>query len=533
MSHNAVDFPPQICYTCICIIGRLYALRAGSLSHYSDKRRIFMINLKKTLAITMSLIMCSAAAGCGSGDSSNADSDPVLTTREPTVSVEEDSTVDGIPEGEDAQLEWLSYFDLNPTDGGEKSTELTLFEQKGGSIKYTRTTSTNKYEKLAARIISDDPPDMFWYEKKMTFPANCIQNMFQPVDDVVNFDDELWADVKETADQFTVNGYHYVAPISFNITSLLTYDADRIADIGADDPYELYLEDEWDWDAMEEIMSLWVSSAGADETRSGLNGWFHSFIFQTTGETIIKINPETGMYENNLYSANLERAATWLYDISKDGLVDTTWYGDAGEAFKAGILFYSMGPWASTGTAHTPTETENWRNVLIPRDPNSDTYYMALDTTAYMWVKGSEKDAAFKCWLECCRIAETDENYLKTKKDKFDVDNPYWTDEMYDLAYRPMSNDKITIINDPGYGISTLLSDDDAATNDSMEAIIPYLYSSVSKSDEEGVQFTWASLRDTYNNTINSELGVFNDKLANFDINAKYTEPEESSSEAE
>lgn len=480
------------------------------------------MKVKKLMALCMSMIMCASVAACGKSDdgSSHADKIEVPTLPTDNSGDENSPTVTPIPEGEETELEWLSYFDLNPANDAEMSTELNLFHQLGGSIAYTRTTSMNKYEKLANRLMSNDPPDMFWYEKKMTFPANCLLNMFQPVDPIVDFDSALWAGVKDSADQFSIDGHHYVAPITFGITSLLTYDADRIADLGADDPYELYLDDEWDWDAMEEIMQMWVGSAPGDEPRYGVNGWFHSFIFQTTGETIIQYDAEKGEYVNNLYSANLERAANWLYNISKDGLVNTTWYGDCNSAFNEGILFYSMGTWASSGVGSGPADGQNWKNVLIPRDPNSEEYYMAIDTSAYMWVYGSKKNAAMKSWLECCRIANVDESYTDISRQKFFVDTPNWTEEMYDLAFDPLHNDKITIIYDPGYGISTMLSDDDAATNDSKEAIIPYIYSSVSKSDEEGTQFTWASLRDTYNNAINSELAIFNEKLASYDVSA-------------
>ena len=48
-------------------------------------------------------------------------------------------------------------------------------------------------------------------------------------------------------------------------------------------------------------------------------------------------------------------------------------------------------------------------------------------------------------------------------------------DDMYNVAYVDLVTDKFTKIFDPGYGISTTLSDNDAATNDTKEAVIPYL----------------------------------------------------------
>lgn len=62
----------------------------------------------------------------------------------------------------------------------------------------------------------------------MTFPANCIKEMFQPVDDIVDFDSAMWSDVKDVAEQFTLNGKHFVAPINFLPGSVITYDKSMI-----------------------------------------------------------------------------------------------------------------------------------------------------------------------------------------------------------------------------------------------------------------------------------------------------------------
>ena len=148
-----------------------------------------------------------------------------------------------IPDDAEKELEWFSYFDINPSRSSpEKRTDLALFEQKGGKINYTSTGSMKKYDDLAARLLADDPPDMFWYETAMTFPANCIKGMFQPVDPIVDFDSPIWSDVKETAEQYTMNGEHYVAPVDFGALSVMTYNVDVFEENSLDDPYELYQE---------------------------------------------------------------------------------------------------------------------------------------------------------------------------------------------------------------------------------------------------------------------------------------------------
>ncbi len=148
----------------------------------------------------------------------------------------------------------------------------------------------------------------------------------------------------------------------------------------------------------------------------------------------------------------------------------------------------------------------------MPKDPNSDTLYTTIDMNAYMWVKGSTKNDAMKCWLECAKIVYTQDTYKDIEKEKFFVNNPNWTEDMYNVAYVDLVTDKFTKIFDPGYGISTTLSDNDAATNDTKEAVIPYLYTSVMKTDENGSQYTWTQLKEQYKGTVDSELKTLNDQ---------------------
>ena len=60
--------------------------------------------------------------------------------------------------------------------------------------------------------------------------------------------------------------------------------------------------------------------------------------------------------------------------------------------------------------------------------------------TAFMWVKGSTRSEAVKCWFECVRASKTDPKYEQTNKDKFMENNPNWTDEMYDVKMDAVSH---------------------------------------------------------------------------------------------
>ena len=91
-----------------------------------------MLKIKRILAGVLACAMCFGVVGCGKDDESSSHVDQ--------VEVPDAESIEAIPEGADANLEWLSYFDLNPVQGEESSAELKLFQQKGGSITYTRTT---------------------------------------------------------------------------------------------------------------------------------------------------------------------------------------------------------------------------------------------------------------------------------------------------------------------------------------------------------------------------------------------------------
>lgn len=465
-----------------------------------------MRKMKMLLALTLALTSCAAAASCGSSGSKKDD----LSSYEQKVEVKNTEDIEAIPDGAEKELRWLSYFDLNPTRRvPEKRTDLSLFEQKGGTIVYESCSSIEKYEKLASELLANTPPDMFWYESGMTFPANCVKEMFQPIDEIVDFDQPLWSDVKGMAEQYTLNGRHFVAPINYLPCSVLTYDKDVIEAAGLDDPYEVYLEGDWDWNAWYDMMFEYVGQAADGEERYGVNGWFAPFIYHSTGKTIVYYDEEKDEYAQRLDDPDLSRAANFLYDIKKNDLYMDQWIGQASDCFKANILFYAMGPWAVIDT-HPPTESDHWGIVPIPRDPQSDTKYTTIDINAYMWVKGSTKKEAMKTWMECARIVYVQPEYIETEKAKFDENNPYWTDEMYQAAYVETISDNFTQLYDPGYGISTVLSDNDAANNDTLEAINALMYRWVMVDSPEGKQYTWTQLCETYRGTIQSELDTFN-----------------------
>ena len=469
------------------------------------------ITVKRTAAFLTALLTVGTVASCGSAASSGSGEETTTTVE--TVVVEDKGEVDAIPDDAEKEIRWLGTYDLNPSKGADKTVEMTLFNNKGGSVVWDQVIDSEKFDKLAAAIMSKkNVPDIFKYEW-LAFPCQVVKDMYQPVDEIVDFSDDLWADTKDTADQFELAGKHYVAPISFEPTTFMMYDYDVISNEGLDDPYELYTNGEWNWDNWTDMIATFCSNATSEDQRYGVNGWFNTQIIQQTGKTMINYDKENNQFVSNLGDPDIERAENMLYELGKNGYIYDTWTGNAANTLKGGnVLFYVMGTWAMTGTGG-PKEGDDWRIVPMPSDPNTDEKFMSSAMTAYMWVKGSEKKEAVKAWYECCRIAATSDEYKENGKEKFLNANPAWTEEMYQVI-QDSSTTEYKQIFDYGYGISGTLSDDNVAEDGS--CVTRKLYEYTNKTDDSGKQYTWSELRETYSPTVDSELKAINSAIADY-----------------
>jgi ABC-type glycerol-3-phosphate transport system substrate-binding protein len=83
----------------------------------------------------------------------------------------------------------------------------------------------------------------------------------EPIDSIIDWNDPKWADVKDIADSLIYKGEHYIAPLgyAFSDTQVLMYNKSLVEEEGLEDPYELYLKGEWDWDHFTGMMNEFVS----------------------------------------------------------------------------------------------------------------------------------------------------------------------------------------------------------------------------------------------------------------------------------
>ena len=453
------------------------------------------------LSLTASLTACGGSSDSGSattGDTTTAD----VTTTAATEWTGDDIEVDALDETLDVDisgktLKWLGIYDLNPTnDSPERSPELALFEDTyGAKIEYMPTTSDKRFDDLATSILGGTSPDIFAYEWR-TFPYDISKGQYQAIDSLVNWDDPKWAAVKHTAHSFIWKGEHYIAPLgySFNDTQVLMYNKTTMADNGFEDPYELYLNGEWDWNTFVDMMKTYVESNDSGSERYGIGGWWANAFVYTSGETMVTYDGTK--FGNNLRSQKIERAQGVLEDIFKNNLIKRGWIGGESAFVDDSILFYSMGTWAYNAAAKSCPD-DVIQIVPFPKDPDSDKYYVSNKVFAYMWVKGSENADCVKAWFDCNRTVNYDEKYVEATKEKFLKNNDGWTSEMYDIAMNFYDPDQFVQAYDYGYGLSTYMSD----------TLMTVLYEGIANEQFED----WVQAREEYYSIVDEEIKVYND----------------------
>ncbi len=463
------------------------------------------MNTKKILAALTALCCAMSVTACGSGDTDNATEETTTTTESQTEWTGDNITLAPVEEPEPEvdisgqTITYLGIADINPTNSSpERSVALTLFEDNyGAKVIYKPTTPSTKFDNLATDILGGTPPDIFLYEW-MAFPYGVSQGQYQSIDSLVDFSDPLWQDMEGVADDFVMNGEHYVAPLGYRFSDIqvLMYNRTNYENEGLDDPYELYLNGEWDWDAFTSIMKQYVETDPLN--RKGIAGWWSNAFVFTSGETVV--NYDGTKFTNNINSPAIEKAQMVLEDLTKNELIQTGWTSDSAAFADDKLAFYGMGTWAYQNAQANRSDCEI-QIVPFPKAPGSDTYYTSNALHSYMWVKGSEKADAVKIWLECCRKEYVEESYVEAAKAKFLENNESWTEEMYDLVMEFYDPDKFTQVFDYGYGISTMMSSTDSGNG----AIISDIYEGIAN----GVVENWAQMKDTYSGIIDEELAAY------------------------
>ena len=447
-------------------------------------------------AMMTAITACDSEDPIGSGNASAPTNGPSATTSATTVvttdpdenaatdaGVKEIGTTAYTPDGNSGKIVWLGYYDLQTDGSASEQYKIFTRELYGGSIDYVQTTSGSAYfETLATRISSDDSPDIVRYEWR-SFPTGMSKNMYESLDNDIDLDDPLWSGMKDIAENFTYKGVHYYYPYRITTNFALNYNKKSIEEYALDDPYDLYMNNNWTWDTFKKLLIDWCN---ADENHIGYAGEGGMSFIATTGTSLVKVQPD-GSVKNNIGDVNVTRAMDFCADLYRNGLTHQGELGDwvspqlwADNSDR--VLFLGMNPEWTYGAAAAQVQNKSgveddicntvsdFAFVPFPRDPQSDEYSIAYDTFGYLVAKGAKNKKGAVDWINLNRVYETDENIIANKKKEAVSPEPVyytegkyagyqkwalvWDEKQYDLWQDMMDPTKFSFTFDDCWGFS-------------------------------------------------------------------------------
>ena len=394
-------------------------------------------------AILLSMFTaCTQSDGGNGGGNTTTTAAPGTTAPPSTMQEEQQSQAEEIStkefELENKKITFLASWARNPANGKNKDVAIELFQTRfGGEIEDIVVGDSERYDKLAAMVSTGTSPDFFSAADGDAFPMGAINNMFQPIDDYIDFTDEWWSSRKEINDKFVLKDKHYVATISPEVEVLLIYNKSVIEENGLPDPYQLLKEDKWDWTACMDMMRKFCDKS---EENYATDGWWISSGFcNSTGVPFIGM--QDGKIVNNVRDSLIAEAQEFLYTIRKEDMGYPVWdYGWVSNPANVGVgktLFYPTGYWALT-ELNSEYGLAKYGNpgevgfVPIPKCPSADALYVPARVNGYMLCSGAPNPEGFACMMYCEAAASDSQEAEDITKEQYF--NEYgWTDEMWEM----------------------------------------------------------------------------------------------------
>ena len=401
---------------------------------------------------------------------------------------------------ENGTVKFLSSWDINPADGKPKAVSLEMFEtQYGGKIEYIPCTWDERYSALGKLVAAGDSPDMFSAGDLDTFPKGAIYNMFQPLDNYIDFSSELWAPMSKINDMFIFDGSHYVGATATDAGVVMIYNKKTIEENGLPDPVQLFHDGEWDWDTLYDMMTKFCNR---EEEKFAIDGWwFEGAISLTTG--VPYVGMKDGKIVQNLDDPMIELVQEYMMKMKKADLPfpksEYGWQIYPSNIAKGKTLFYPCGIWALyvsdlSDFGETPDDI---MFVPMPRCPKADDYYLPTSITGFTLPSGAKNPEGMAAYLDClmkCRDNETVKEIERTQL----FEDYQWTEEMYDMLQEVQD-----------YTEQHPMIEFYQAVNDNVNDLV----NNPMKECYNQGEVSWSQTKETIKYSLQSELDAANNKL--------------------
>ena len=462
-------------------------------------------------ALMASLLLTGSACGGSSRPSGNAggDADPAETTTTTVILTTEDLEQDDIDNPvdisefvddsadklDDPNITYLGYYDIR-TSADIKPAVKLFQETYGGEIEYNQCTWSERIEKLQVLIASGDSPDLVDREGE-SFPLLASKNVYEDLTDYIDLSQPQWAGFEQLVNQYEWNGKHVYYP--WHVSALPTYvyySNTRFEEYGVTSPRDLYSGGEWDWNTFRDTIKKFMDASGSSNEVYGVYGLTMPFAaIASTGTGTIGI--ENGKLSNNINSPAIDRAASFLESLRRDGLTiaQDGYWGDQGAPIAEGKACFLVGGQYLLKGFQTDYPEADVQFVPFPKDPEADKYYNGVDTFGYLVPKGAKNIKGSAAFINMNRLCKIDPD-LRAVVDESRMTKDKWTEEQIEFMKQFEDISNYDVVVDLYSGLD---SDTSGIINDMFVDVTFY-------PDRD----TWTVLRDTNLNVINAAIDEIN-----------------------
>lgn len=415
-----------------------------------------MKSFKKIISLSLCAAMVLGLTACGQeGEGGNS---AEATTTSNTLDDDERNPVDineFVNNEEEETLEnpnlvYFGFYDMRVA--GDIKPGVKLFEETyGGTIDYMQVNWGDRMDRLQTLITTGQSPDLVDKED-LSFPYLMSQNVYKDMTSYFEkyMDEEQWTPAyKDLIERYSWKGAHYFYPFTVNaLPNCLIYNADLFTSLGLDNPKEMYLNNEWDWNAFKQIMVDFMRVN--PEALGGIQGIVGRDIFLSTGVPLIAI--DDGTVVNNFSNEAIDRAANFLMDIRKEQLPvrgEGMWSNEPEPLATGKVAFLGVGQWKITDFCKDYPD-QKFEFVPFPRDPLADNYYYGLTSFSYMVCDGAPNPEGSAAFINIMRKCQVDPELKAVVNQSIMADKQY-DQETFDFltSFDDIDNFALTL---EGYG---------------------------------------------------------------------------------